>query len=220
MNTNQLNITLALVEDMRLSREGITRILKEMVGVRLLFTAEHGAQLPDKIARHHVPDVILLDAEMPVMNGYKTAAWLRIHHPGIRVLALSGMFSARAPEEMMAAGAHGFVPKGVSPEELEIAIRTVHATGWFTNELVTPRLQWLAQHEKLSTIQKKLTPRRTEALRYLHTDLTYEAIAAEMGISIAGVNKHVTDLYQLFDVHSRVAVVAECFRLGLFADDQ
>ncbi len=219
MFTYQQLITLALVEDERLIREGFAKLLMEMPGCRVLFTAEHGKQLPGLIAEHGAPHVALLDVGMPGMNGYETAAWLRRHHPDTRILALSGMSPEHVPDEMLKAGAHGFVPKGVSPDELETAIRTVRASGWYVHGRENPEIRKLAQMAKLTAIQQRLTPKRREFLLHLKTGMTYAAIAGEMGITVSGVNKHVNDCYRIFGARSRVEVVVACFQLGLFNED-
>lgn len=220
MFTYKQLITLALVENERLIREGLTKLLMEMPDFRVLFTAEHGKQLPDRIADYGLPHVVLLDVGMPGMNGYETATWLRRHHPQVRILALSGMSPEHVPDEMLKAGAHGFVPKGVSPEELETAIRTVHAKGWYVHGRENPDIRKLARMNGLTAIQQQLTPKRREFLRHLRTGMTYEAIAIAMGITVSGVNKHVNDCYRIFGANSRVEVVAACFGLGLFTDGE
>jgi len=107
---------IAIVDDSRMLRERIIQMLDEL-GYEVVIEAENGADFLDQLNRaSSMPDVCLLDMEMPVMNGCKAATALRRLYPPIKILGHS--FDAANESAMLRAGAHGFIAKGATPEEL------------------------------------------------------------------------------------------------------
>src|SRR3546814_7918294 len=89
-------IRLALIEDEVLLGEMLAKQLTDQPGIHVLFTARSGELIVDKIAEHGAPDVVLMDIQMPIMNGYRSTRWLRDHHKEVGILALSGMADPEA----------------------------------------------------------------------------------------------------------------------------
>ena len=106
------------MDDHRLFREGFTLLVNMLTGYKVLFTAADGLDFIKKLDPGMLPSIVLVDIAMPGMNGCETVAWIRQHHPSIRVLALSTMDKEQDIREMIAHGAHGYVLKDADPSEL------------------------------------------------------------------------------------------------------
>src|SRR4051794_5462884 len=82
-------VRVVIVDDHKLFRKGILELVNDFEGFIVVWEAEHGKDLISKLKQDNLPEIILLDISMPVMDGYQTAEWLTKHHPEIKVLALS-----------------------------------------------------------------------------------------------------------------------------------
>ena len=130
MPSNQINV--ALVDDHILVRSGLKLILKQIDDINVVLEASHGRELLDKIESTPI-DVILLDIEMPVMDGKETLEHLRKHFPEIKVLILTMHQHDSFIVNMMEIGANGYLLKESNPDEVIEAIRTVNKEGVFFN---------------------------------------------------------------------------------------
>jgi DNA-binding NarL/FixJ family response regulator len=113
--------TIALVDDHVLLRNGLAGLVKSL-GHEVLFEADNGRDLIDKLHPKLVPAIILLDINMPEMDGYDTAKWLKKNYPGIKVLALSMYDNEQAVINMLKCGAKGYILKDSDPAQLKTAI--------------------------------------------------------------------------------------------------
>ncbi len=123
-------ITLALADDHRMMRNGLASLLAEL-DFRILFEADNGEDFIKKIQSVGLPDVALLDINMPVMDGYATAQWLKQNHPQVGVLALSMINDEAGVLRMIQNGAKGYVLKDSSLTELRSAINDIHSKGYY-----------------------------------------------------------------------------------------
>lgn len=128
--SNQINV--ALVDDHILVRSGLKLMLKQVDDIQVVFEASHGRELLDKMESSPI-DVILLDIEMPVMDGKETLEHLRKHFPEIKVLILTMHQHDSFIVNMMEIGANGYLLKESNPDEVIDAIRTVNREGVFFN---------------------------------------------------------------------------------------
>ena len=104
-------ISIAVVDDHTLFRHGISSLLSEYEDIKIVFDAANGVDMQEKIKKYPLPQVILMDITMPVMDGYETTKWLKQNHPDVKVLALS-MFEEDKPIiGMLKAGAGGYMLK-------------------------------------------------------------------------------------------------------------
>ncbi|SDF83791.1 Response regulator receiver domain-containing protein, partial [Mucilaginibacter pineti] len=115
-------VNIAIVDDHTLFRQGLARLLSESGVINVLFDADNGADMIQKLSAHPLPDVILMDITMPLMDGYETTKWLKQNHPDVKVLALS-MFEEDKPIiGMLKAGAGGYMLKQSKAADLVSAI--------------------------------------------------------------------------------------------------
>lgn len=131
MIKNKKTIRIALIDDHDLLREGILRFL-ESFGFETVFEAENGQSAIDKIADcETIPDLCIVDVNMPVMNGFETTKALCEKYPQLKVLAFSVNDDKGDVMKMLKSGATGYVLKGGDPTELQKAIEIVCNGGWY-----------------------------------------------------------------------------------------
>jgi DNA-binding NarL/FixJ family response regulator len=195
---------IALVDDHRLFRSGIASLIKNLKGYDILFEAANGEELIAKIQSGLNPDIILLDINMPVMNGINTAQWLRSAHPGIRVIVLSMFDDAEKVIAMLRLGIRGYLLKDAEPVEFELALQRVSQGDVYYPGFVT---KYLIDNIDPPVDLEKLHSREVEFLKWAGTELTYKEIADQMGVSVRTVDGYRDHLFEKLDVKSRVGLV-------------
>ncbi|WP_184547616.1 response regulator [Mucilaginibacter sp. FT3.2] len=198
-------IQIALVDDHRLFRSGMAALIDSFNKYNILFEAAHGRELIDNITAGHVPDIILLDINMPVMDGISTAQWLKKNHPSIRVIILSMFEDAEKVLSMVRAGVKGYLLKDAEPEEFERALTKVAEGDLYYPDFVTRHL--LSNFNTDKAAEVVLNPREIEFLRLTGTELTYKEIADTMNISVRTVDSYRDHLFEKLQIKSRVGLV-------------
>ncbi len=206
-------IQIALVDDHRLFRSGMAALIDSFSGYNILFEASHGKELINKITEGNVPHIILLDINMPVMNGVSTAQWLKKFHPSIRVIILSMFEDAEKVLSMVRAGVKGYLLKDAEPEEFEKALSKVAAGSLYFPDFVNRHLLNSVNIDKDDDV--KLTEKEIEFLRLSGTELTYKEIAEAMCISIRTVDSYRDILFEKLQIKSRVGLVLYSIKNGL-----
>lgn len=209
---------IVLADDHVLLRNGLAELVKSL-GHTVLFEANNGKELIAKLHPHSLPDIVLLDINMPEMDGYKTAQWLKANHPGIKVLALSMYDNETAIIRMLKYGARGYILKDSEPIELKKAIQSLMEKGFFYSELVSGKLIHAINNlEDEGDGLQNLTPlneRETEFLKYTCTELTYKEIADKMFVSPRTIDGYRDALFEKLHVKTRVGLVMYAIKNGL-----
>lgn len=130
-------ITVALIDDNDLLRNAIRQFL-ESFGFRLLWEAVNGKETLEKIAGLEVPNVCIVDINMPVMDGFETVAALRQNYNGLKIIVFSVNDDYRDMEKMLQYGIDGYLLKGADPAELETAVKLVYCGRKYFSEAVRP----------------------------------------------------------------------------------
>ncbi|MFE6867966.1 response regulator [Kitasatospora sp. NPDC057692] len=220
MTALEPGIRVLIVDDQPLVRRGLSLILSPDPAFEVVGEAEDGEQAV-ALAHRLRPDVVVMDIRMPVMDGVAATEELARTLPGCRVLALSTFDMDEYVVAALRAGAYGFLPKDVSPEDLGAAIRTVH-TG---EAVVAPRLLTrlisayvrtpLGAPPPPDVAAGELTPREVEVWRLMAAGLDNAAIAQAMDISHSTVKNHITSLFGKLDVRDRAQAVIAAYESGL-----
>lgn len=209
---------IAIADDHALFRKGIASLINYFPGYKVLFEASDGKDFLNRLKPASLPDIALLDINMPNMDGYATAQWLRINHPEINVLALSTMDAEAAIIKMIKHGAKGYVLKDSEPEDLKQAFDEVLKNGYFYNELITRKvmksINALTDESQLSGFVK-LTERETEFLKLLCTEKGYNEIAAEMFVSPRTAEGYRNALCEKLQLKSRTGLVLYAVKNGI-----
>ncbi|WP_181792853.1 response regulator transcription factor [Streptomyces sp. WELS2] len=213
-------IRVLIADDQPLVRRGLSLILSPDPAFEVVGEAEDGAQAV-ALAQRLSPDVVVMDIRMPVLDGVGATEELARTLPGCRVLALSTFDMDEYVVAALRAGAYGFLPKDVSPEDLAAAIRTVHNG----EAVVAPRLLTRLISAYVRTphgappppdvVAGELTPREVEVWRLMATGLDNPTIARTMGISHSTVKNHITSLFDKLDVRDRAQAVIAAYESGL-----
>jgi DNA-binding NarL/FixJ family response regulator len=203
-------MNIAIVDDHVLFRRSLKVLIELFPGYKVTHDASHGQDLIKQLAPASLPDIVLMDINMPVMDGYATTTWLRNNHPAIKVLALSTMDAEAAIIKMIKSGACGYVLKDAEPAELRMAFEEVMSRGYFYNELVTRKVMrsvgLLAETKGNSGTFANLSERELELLKYICTELTYKEIADKMFLSARTVEGYRDNLCEKLNLKSRVGL--------------
>lgn len=205
-------VQIALVDDHRLFRSGIVSLINNFSGYQILFEAGNGEELARKMSPKFKPDIILLDINMPVMDGIATAAWLHKTYPEICIIVLSMFEDAEKVLTMVKMGVKGYLLKDAEPQEFEQALKKVSEGELYYPEFVT---RHLVQNFNRNAAQIKLNSRELEFLKLAGTELTYKEIADQMCISARTVDGYRDQLFEKLQVKSRVGLVLYAIKNNL-----
>lgn len=209
-------ISVVLVDDHVLLRSGLAGMLKES-GYQVIFEADNGKEFTDKLSPSRLPDIVLLDINMPQMDGYATASWLKTNYPDIKILALSMYDDEEAIIKMLKRGARGYILKDSHPSELKAAIDSLAAKGFYYSEMVTGRLMRTIMDEPgiEKAKEDKLADREIEFLKLTATELTYKEIAEQMHLSPRTIDGYRDSLFEKLGIKSRVGLVLYAIKNGI-----
>ena len=128
-------LKLAIADDHTLFRKGVMEILKAYSEINIIADAANGAELIDKIEKS-LPDVVMLDLEMPEMDGIATTRYLISKHPEVKILIVSMYGEESLVEKLLEEGAHGYLLKSAEPEELRSALQSLRCgRNYYSHEL-------------------------------------------------------------------------------------
>ena len=211
--------SVALVDDHSLLRNGLANLVRNYSDYAVLFEADNGKELIKALKATSLPDIVLLDINMPGMDGFETALWLRKHYPDIKVLALSMYDNEQAIIRMMKNGAKGYILKDIDPIEFRQALDSVRKKGYYYSELVTGKLIHAVNmmddlDQPIQTLVK-LNQRELQFLKLVCTELTYREIAEQMFLSPRTIDGYRDDLFEKLKVKTRVGLAMYAIKNGI-----
>lgn len=207
-------ITIALVDDHVILRKSMRVLINLLHDFEIVMEAGNGKELIQQLKKAPVPDIVILDITMPVMDGVETAWWLKQNHPGIKVLALSMIKNDFVIIRMLKNGARGYVLKDCEPAELRAALHQVHERGYYYNELVTPRMHSKDGPDNIFS-KIMITEPEMVFLRWACTENTHKEIAEYMGVSPRTIDGYRDSLFKKLEVSSRVGLALYAIKNGL-----
>lgn len=207
-----------LADDHILLRDALVSLINNFEECRVITVAGDGKEVAAAIERGDAPDIILLDLNMPKMDGYETAAWLHKNHPAIKVLILTMYDSEIALIRLLQVGVRGFLKKDIHPGELKNALLSVATDGYYYSHYTTGKLGSLFRksHENQSSLQKAiLNDDEIAFLKLASTDMTYKEIAHQMKLTPRIIDNYRDALFEKLDVKSRVGLAVYAVRNGI-----
>ncbi|MBK7559030.1 MAG: response regulator transcription factor [Chitinophagaceae bacterium] len=202
--------SIVLVDDHSLLRMGLASLI-ESLGNTVLFEADNGKEFLEKIDKNILPDIVLMDINMPEMDGFQTTHWLKINHPGVHVLALSMYDNETSIIRMLKCGAKGYILKDSEPAELKAAIHSLMDKGFYYSDLVSGKLMHaINKLDDENDGLKNLVPlndRETEFLKLACSELTYKEIADKMFVSPRTIDGYRDALFEKLLLKTRVGLV-------------
>lgn len=210
-------ITLLLVDDHMMVRSGLRMLLETQSDMRIVGEAENGVEAVRKVMSLR-PGVVLMDVQMPDMNGIEATREIKKVVPETAVLALTIYEDDQYFFEMLRAGASGYVPKRAAPDDLINAIRTVARGDVFLYPTLASRLVQdfvNRQGAEAPPVNDELTAREQEVLTLIAGGLTNAAIGEQLEISVKTVDRHRENIMHKLNMHNRVELVKYALRVGL-----
>ena len=210
--------SLVLIDDHSLLRNGLATLVQNL-GHTVLFESDNGKQFIEKLNPKSPPELVLLDINMPEMDGYETANWLKQHHPDIRILALSMYDNETAIIRMLKCGAKGYILKDSEPAELKAAIDDVMNKGFYYSDLVSGKLihaiSKMEEDENGLKTGIHLNDRETAFLKWACTEMTYKEIADKMFLSPRTIDGYRDALFEKLNLKTRVGLVIYAIKSGI-----
>ncbi len=211
--------TIALADDHILLRNGLATLIKSF-GHEILFEASNGDDLIKALQEGKMPDLVLMDINMPVKDGYETALWMKRSFPDIKILALSMLDDENAIIRMIKNGARGYLLKECEPGELKAAISAVLHKGFYYSEMVTGRLVHSIagiddDNGNYGSQLSQLTDREIDFLKLACTEMTYKEIASQMHLSPRTIDGYRDALFLKLDIRTRTGLVIYAIKNGL-----
>ena len=182
----------------------------------MLYECENGKALLEKLkAKNNIPDIVLLDISMPVMDGFETAKWLKENHPEVLIMTLSMQDDEQSVIKMIKNGANGYLLKNTHPAELEKALLKLVSDGFYYPDWAS-RLVFASLNEdkKLISNTVKLTDREIEFLKYTVTEMTYKEISEKMFCSPRTVESYRDSLFEKLELKTRVGLAVYALKNG------
>ncbi len=211
-------ISVLLVDDQTLVRQGIRSLLELSDEIRVVAEAADGAQAVELIPQHK-PDVVLLDLRMPGMSGIDVLNTLAQRGQQPPSIILTTFDDDQLVLAGLKAGARGYLLKDVSLDQLVDAVKTVAAGGSLVAPVVTQRLLSGLErmHNEFTSLDRPdpLTDRETEILRLMAGGYSNKEIANSLGVAEGTVKNHVSNILSKLGVRDRTRAVLKAFELGI-----
>src|SRR5215204_1165863 len=210
-----MKIKVGLVVHFRLFSEAFSDTVDSLVDFEIVLQARNGLDLQHQLEDNpnNIPDLMMIDADMPVIDGLETTEWLQKHHPSIKLIAIAKNDGERAIITMLKAGCCSYLVKSslfemMESGKLKKALQTVYTYGYFNPGKSQSLLKLIfGKPNKEETIT--LNEGEKQFLQLASTELSYEQILIEMNISQKIGNKYIDSLFRKFGVRSRMGLVLE-----------
>jgi DNA-binding NarL/FixJ family response regulator len=212
-----MSYKIAIVDDHVLIAKAIAGVIDHFKNYSVLYEAENGKALMDKFANpKNIPDIVLLDISMPVMDGFETAKWLKEKHPDVLVLVLSMQDDDLSLIRMIKSGAKGYLLKNIHPEELERALDELTTRGYYYPEWAAGRVfsNMSGDPNAKRAAEVIFTEREHEFLKHCCTELTYKEIGEKMACSTRTVEGYRDTLFSKLGLKTRVGLVMYAIKSG------
>lgn len=209
-------IKIALVDDHNLFRKGLIKLINlgdAQQRYNILFEADNGNQLKEKMKTPPFPDIILMDIDMPEIDGFEAVEWLQRTHGDIKVLVMTMLEKESAILRMLRMGVKGYIHKDIEVEDLHAALDSIAANGFYYSDAASEVL-----HQKLNGLNNapaQLSEKEREFIKLVTTDMTYQQIADKMHLSVKTIDGYREALFRKLDVKSRVTLALYAVKHGL-----
>jgi len=213
-----MGLTIALVDDHILIRNALSDLLRRN-NYTVVCEADNGKVFFDYLETNPLPDIILLDINMPVMDGYSTMEEISRKYKEHKVIALSMYDSEQSIFRMIKAGAKGYLLKESQPKELIAAIESVNTLGIYYSEIVNTRLikglASIVDKDQKKNNVLEFTPKEIEILHQFCTEMSYKEIATKLSLSVRTIEGYRDGLFDKTGINTRVGLVIYAIKTGV-----
>ena len=207
-------ISLIIVDDHKIFRDGLKLLLSRFPNVELIGEASDGAEFLD-LLKEKKPDIVFMDINMPKINGLEATKLALQRYPDLKIIILTTFLEEEYIEQMITAGVEGYMLKNSELDEFDKAINRVFYGGnYFSEEIVgmiLSNIKRLRTQKKISN-KHNFTPRETEILRLICKGLSNEQIAESTFVSVKTIEKHKSILFQKTNTQNTVNLVIYAFK--------
>jgi DNA-binding NarL/FixJ family response regulator len=207
-----------LIDDHILLRNGLASLVKSFDDYTVLFEANNGQHFIEQLNPDYLPDIVLMDINMPAKDGFETTLWLKHNHPYVKVLALSMYDNEQSIIRMLKNGAKGYILKDTDPREFKAALDSVYSKGYYYSELVAGKLIHAVNNlddTDMGTHSSGLNEREIEFIRLACTEMTYKEIADKMFLSPRTIDGYRDALFEKLNIKTRVGLVMFAIKNGI-----
>lgn len=211
-------IPVAVIDDHPVSRRGMAEFIEDFDRYKVILEASNGQDLQRKLQSATIlPDICVVDISMPIMDGYETASWLRLHHPDIKTLAMSMYNHEQVIIRILRHGARGFIEKKADAMQMKLALDSLVRDGWFFPKTLSGKLINAIVHGK--SIEKELTPEELSFISLACSELSYADIAVRMQKSKATIDRIRQNVFSKLGIHHRAGLVVFAMMLGIYIEE-
>ncbi len=207
------DIRLILVDDHKIVLDGIKALLDDLDGFDCVATAENGQKAIDLLKVFDV-DVVLMDIDMPVMNGMEATRIIKKEFPNVKVISLTQHSERGMVKQLLECGSDGYLLKNIAQDELADAIRKVRAGESAFSEEVSMSLAGKAVEKNANGVEVELTEREIEILTLISEGLSSKQIGEKLFISPRTVDTHRTNLMNKLDIHNIAGLIRFALKNG------
>ncbi|MCB0464300.1 MAG: response regulator transcription factor [Aequorivita sp.] len=205
---------IAIVDDHSLFASSLEKLINSFSNFSVLFHAKNGLELQERIENGFLPEIILLDINMPIMDGFETAEWLMLNHPKIKTLALSMEDDELTILRMLRKGVKGYLLKDIHPEILNHALQELMDKGYYHSEKVSETLLNSLNPDE-DVILLDLKENELTFIKLACSEMTYKEIADIMDLSPKTIDGYRQDLFRKLKIKNRVGLVIFALKKNL-----
>jgi DNA-binding NarL/FixJ family response regulator len=210
-------LRIAIIDDHTLFRKSLGLLINSFKNMRVVAEASNGVELLDKLQTVSV-DILLLDLQMPEMDGFETTLKLKELYPCIKILVLTLMNETETIKKVVNMGVHGFFTKNTPPKELEDAIWKLQDDGFYFEKSLSTVINEVFNNAESKVItQKKVnfTEREIEIIHLTAQGLKANQIAKKLFISTRTVNTHKQNIQQKYHFDSMMSAILYCIHQNI-----
>jgi len=213
-----MNNAIILADDHILLRDALAKLINSFPQFSVIAVSANGREVIKTIEGGKVPDIVVLDLNMPIVDGFETAAWLKANHPQIKILILTMYDSEIALIRLLQVGVRGFLKKDIHPLELKDALLAVSDNGYYYSHQTTGKLGSLfgKNTDTKATLEKSiLSDVEITFMKYACSEMTYKEIALKMNLTPRIIDNYRDSLFDKLDVKSRVGLAIYAVKNGV-----
>ncbi len=213
-------LKILVTDDHTLFRKGTMMLVDTFGEVSEVRDASNGKEALEELAKNHY-DIVLLDLDMPVMDGWEASKKILSKYPHVKIIMISMHESLQTISDLIEIGVHSYLLKNADPEEVHRAIISVMNNDFYYNQLVSKALHKKIQKEgvdkKNSPSRADISPRESEVLQFICQELTMKEIGEKLFISEQTIHTHRKNLMKKTKAKNAVGLVKFAFQNGIAA---
>lgn len=207
--------SIVIVDDHVLIANALKSIISNFLKFEVTYICENGLDFQEKIKSNPLPNIVLLDISMPLMDGFETAEWLKETYPDILIMALSMQDDDQSLIKMIRNGAKGYMLKNTQPLELEKGLEALMNKGHYFPDWASSKIFTSISDDTINAnLKSNLSEREIEFLKYTTSEMTYKEISEKMFCSPRTIENYRDSLFEKLELKSRVGLAVYALKNG------